>query len=83
MEDAVPDRDEALQQRIRDRAYRLWEEEGRPDGKAAEHWMRASAMEAERLNDEDRIDEEGMESFPASDPPSHGGFTGDRPHPPH
>jgi hypothetical protein len=26
---------------IEQRAYRIWEEEGRPDGKAAEHWRRA------------------------------------------
>jgi len=32
---------EYLEQDIRDRAYRLWEQEGRPDGKADEHWSRA------------------------------------------
>ena len=30
-----------IQQRIRERAYRIWEEEGRPDGRAEEHWERA------------------------------------------
>ena len=29
------------QERVRQRAYQLWEQEGRPDGKAEEHWRRA------------------------------------------
>ena len=30
------------EQRIRERAYQLWEEGGRPDGEASNHWHRAS-----------------------------------------
>jgi len=30
-----------IEQRIRERAYRIWEEEGRPNGRAQEHWDRA------------------------------------------
>jgi hypothetical protein len=30
--------------RIRERAYRLWIEEGRPHGKEAEHWERAREL---------------------------------------
>ena len=30
------------EQRIRERAYQLWEEGGRPDGEASNHWYRAS-----------------------------------------
>jgi hypothetical protein len=30
-------------ERVRQRAYELWEQEGRPDGKAEEHWRRADA----------------------------------------
>jgi len=26
---------------IRERAHEIWIEEGKPDGKAAEHWLRA------------------------------------------
>lgn len=26
---------------IRQRAYQIWEEEGRPDGRALDHWLRA------------------------------------------
>lgn len=36
-----PERDE----RIRVRAYHLWENEGRPHGRAAEFWERASELE--------------------------------------
>ena len=28
---------------IRQRAYEIWEREGRPVGKSAEHWLRAEA----------------------------------------
>ena len=28
---------------VTERAHRIWEEEGRPEGKAAEHWARAEA----------------------------------------
>jgi hypothetical protein len=31
------------EQRIRDRAYAIWEAEGYPDGKDLEHWLRAEA----------------------------------------
>jgi hypothetical protein len=31
----------ALEQAVRERAYALWEEEGRPEGRAEEYWHRA------------------------------------------
>ena len=31
------------EQAIRDRAYQIWEQEGRPNGRALEHWLRAKA----------------------------------------
>lgn len=34
-------RTEPDEHRIRLRAYEIWEEEGKPDGRAEEHWMRA------------------------------------------
>ena len=33
---------------IRERAYWLWEEEGRPDGRELDHWYRASSEIAGR-----------------------------------
>jgi Protein of unknown function (DUF2934) len=32
-----------LRERIQERAYGLWQQEGRPDGRADEHWFRAEA----------------------------------------
>jgi hypothetical protein len=31
------------EQAIRERAYQIWEAEGRPDGKELGHWLRAEA----------------------------------------
>ena len=31
------------EQRIRERAYAIWEQKGRPEGKDREHWLRAEA----------------------------------------
>ncbi len=31
-----------LEETIRERAYALWEEAGRPDGRADEHWRQAA-----------------------------------------
>lgn len=40
-----PDKsDMEREERIRLLAYRLWEEEGCPDGKAEEHWQKATAL---------------------------------------
>jgi len=49
----IEDRDE----RIRQRAYRMWEEEGRPEGRADDHWQRA-AREIEREDREDFGDDD-------------------------
>ena len=40
----------AHKQRIRVRAYHLWESDGRPDGQAAEYWERARALDALEAN---------------------------------
>ncbi|WP_343898210.1 DUF2934 domain-containing protein [Craurococcus roseus] len=66
------------ERRTRERAYLLWERAGRPGGRADEFWEQARREQAARLAAEDeRVDEEARESFPASDPPSHTGITGE------
>ncbi|MFN0192746.1 MAG: DUF2934 domain-containing protein [Aestuariivirga sp.] len=48
-----------LEERKRMIAYQLWEEEGRPEGKAEEHWNRACLMVAslERNEGDERLAE--------------------------
>ena len=61
-------------QRIRERAYALWQQEGCPNGQAARHWDCAEAAE---LAATDRlVDVEEEDSFPASDPPSRSAAVG-------
>ena len=50
-----PEQDE--EHAVRERAYFIWEHDGRPDGRAYEHWMSACAEEREHLN-EQMYDEE-------------------------
>jgi hypothetical protein len=35
-----------IEARIRDKAHKLWEEAGRPEGRAAEHWEKARILVA-------------------------------------
>lgn len=35
-----------IEKRIRDRAYKLWEEEGRPEGRQEAHWQMAREIVA-------------------------------------
>lgn len=66
-----------FEQRIRERAYFLWQQEGCQHGLAARHWEQARQIEAEHEHYEMRIDTEEEDSFPASDPPSHSVIIGD------
>ena len=37
-----PRADDARERRIRLRAYAIWEREGRPEGRAEDHWLQAT-----------------------------------------
>jgi hypothetical protein len=39
----MPRREQNREHAIREAAYWLWEREGRPEGRALEHWLRATA----------------------------------------
>jgi hypothetical protein len=41
-------------QLVADLAFRLWEEEGRPEGRAEDHWLRAAVL----------VDQEGANASP-------------------
>ncbi len=48
--------------RIQERAYQIWEEAGRPDGKSVEHWLQAEAEIAageRELSEELRLEAAG------------------------
>jgi hypothetical protein len=59
------------EQRIRERAHEIWEREGRPDGRAQQHWDLASQEidgEEERLTGRsERPDKTGAERAPTVD----------------
>lgn len=42
------------EQRIRELAYQIWENEGRPEGKTEEHWALASEMVESESHDDTR-----------------------------
>lgn len=56
-----------LEKRIRQRAFRIWVEEGYPAGKHREHWVRAKA---EVLASEPRFNEEGSITNPGPELPT-------------
>ena len=41
--------DQEIERQVRERAYAIWEQEGRPDGKDREHWERAHRSVAAEL----------------------------------
>jgi hypothetical protein len=63
----MPDIDREHEERIRTRAYFLWQEAGSPEGRAEEFWHQARRLELEEGEAADRTN---IESFPASDPSS-------------
>ena len=57
--------DEELQRRIRERAHQLWEHDGRPEGRADEHWERARAELA--ADEREALEQSRDEIIPAAE----------------
>lgn len=57
----MSDADQDLERRIAQRAYELWEAEGRPEGRADEYWHRAR----------ERIEAETQSAYPPSQSRGH------------
>ena len=83
--------DEAWLQRVRERAYAIWQREGSPDGSAEQFWLMAEEEllakgqgpssgppeeRPDRPRDEAQVDDTIDDSFPASDPPAWTSETG-------
>ena len=45
-------------ERITSLAHQMWEDEGRPEGKAEEHWARAAALVDEEADEETAMEED-------------------------
>ncbi len=65
------------EERVRARAYALWEAAGQPEGSADMFWHQAEAeLHTETgSGEENDYDQTVADSFPASDPPAHSGTT--------
>lgn len=62
--------------KLRELAYKLWEEAGRPSGRQEEFWQQAEERLAQEKQEKrhvpnDDLDAAGKDSFPASDPVNH------------
>ena len=67
--------DDRTEQR-RERAYALWEQAGRPEGRHDEFWEQAGQETEGETSPDERVDVAMEDTFPASDPPSNSGITG-------
>ncbi len=57
--------DQDIEQKIRDRAYQLWQQAGSPLGRDDDFWLQAHAEHYCKIEAE--LDQAGEDSFPASD----------------
>lgn len=58
--------EQAHEQRVRERAYRLWIEEGQPEGQAEAHWDKARELVAIEENYKDTLKPNPTEAFERS-----------------
>jgi hypothetical protein len=58
------------EQRQRERAYQIWEDEGRPEGAHEDHWKRAEDrqdLEKQQSDDVTRINQQADDEFAKDD----------------
>ena len=60
----------------RERAYELWDQAGRPEGRHEEFWQLAGQELGGGASDDERVAIAMEDTFPASDPPATSGITG-------
>ena len=46
-------------ERVRSKAYEIWEQEGKPNGRALDHWLEAKRQVAGQTGDGDQQDRKG------------------------
>jgi hypothetical protein len=63
LETSLVETEHGFEQRVRERAYFLWLEEGCPAGRALEHWMLAFTQQAAQEAHEHSAGQEGHGSF--------------------
>jgi hypothetical protein len=66
----MPGSDHDDERALRERAYFMWENDGRPDGRAYEHWVSACAEERERRNEETYEEEKVLADRPDANMPA-------------
>ncbi|MCT7668030.1 DUF2934 domain-containing protein [Shinella kummerowiae] len=58
------------EQRQRERAYKIWEDEGHPDGRHADHWRRAGEegqLSDQNSDDVTRVNQQADDEFARGD----------------
>jgi hypothetical protein len=61
-ENIMAEPEKTIEDRVRDRAYALWEKDGRPDGRSEEYWQQArSEVEAEEAEPGNESPDTGTE----------------------
>ncbi len=58
IDDQQPAETSSREERIANLAHQIWEDEGRPEGKAEEHWERATALVDEEADEETAMEED-------------------------
>jgi hypothetical protein len=70
----VAEPQKSIEDRVRERAYALWEKDGRPDGRSDEYWRQArSEVEAEEAEPGNESSEGSTKETPSTTRPTKAG----------